>query len=486
MGWWRAVPLLLVSCAAGLLGPVRVEAGCPAGKGKTYEVGPGGKLQRLADVPWDRLGAGDRVLVRWRREPYREQILLSARGTAEQPVRVCGLAGPRGELPVVTGEGARTARGLGLPHAATQERGIVIFSLRGGQRWGVKPSHVVLEGLEVRGAHPRFTFRDDKGRARSFRDNAAAVFIERGEHITVRNCTITDSANGLFVASGDSEEVLSRDIVVEGNYIHGNGVADSYYEHNAYTEAAGMLFQRNRFGPLRPGAGGNALKDRSAGTVIRYNWIEGGAHLLDLVEPEDSVKLTRADPRFLRTYVYGNVLINRPDDGPKLVHYGGDNGNTEIYRKGTLYFFHNTVVVRGDELTRWGTALLRLETEDESAEVSNNVVYREGSTHLFLLHGEGRLRLGRNWVSEGFEPRQKHGRLAIAGLGELIAGQGSPFVDLRGGDLRVRPGCDAARAGAPLPTALPTEHRPTRKYVVHQGEEPRAGQAGQVLLGALD
>src|SRR5207244_3168930 len=101
----------------------------------------------------------------------------------------------------------------------------------------------------------------------------------------------------------------------------------------------------NHFGPLRAGSLGNNLKDRSAGTVIRYNWIEGGAHLLDLVEPEESYKIASQDPRFQRTYVYGNVLINGPTDGNNLVHYGGDNGTVNEYRKGALYFYHNTVFI---------------------------------------------------------------------------------------------------------------------------------------------
>lgn len=485
MNWWRVVPLLAVACATG---PVRAEAevaACPAGKGDTYEVGPGSKRQRLADVPWTDLGAGDRVLIHWRPEPYREQMLLSTRGTASQPVRVCGVPGPKGELPVLTGENAQTVRSLRLPHVETQERGIVIFSLNDEQRWGEKPAHIVLQSLEIRGAHPRFGFVTHKGERRAFRANAAAVFVERGEHITVRNCTITDSANGFFVASGGSEEVMSREIVAEGNYIFGNGIADSYYEHNAYSEAAGMVYQHNHFGPLRPRAGGNALKDRSAGTVVRYNWIEGGAHLLDLVEPEDSYVLTRADPRFGHTYVYGNILINRPDDGVKVVHYGGDNGNEQIYRKGTLHFFNNTVIVRGDQLVRWGTSLFRLETDDESADVRNNVFYREGSTHLFLLMAEGRLRLGPNWISAGFGERHKSGRVAVEGIKNLIVGQGSPFVDLAHGDLRVRPGSDAARAGA-VPVDVPTQYRTERQYVPHQSDAPRPVHAGQIWLGAAD
>src|SRR5262249_15817069 len=152
-----------------------------------------------------------------------------------------------------------------------------------------------IEGLEVRGgyhgdnARPN-TYTDFKGQKRTYSHNAASIFVERGEHIVIRNCTITGSGNGLFVASGDSEAVQSPHILVEGCYTHGNGNVGRDREHNVYTEAIGIVFQNNRFGRLRPGSKGLNLKDRSAGTVVRYNWIEGGARLLDLVEPQESAK----------------------------------------------------------------------------------------------------------------------------------------------------------------------------------------------------
>jgi hypothetical protein len=61
-----------------------------------------------------------------------------------------------------------------------------------------------------------------------------------------------------------------------------------------------MVYQFNHFGPLRANCPGNNLKDRSAGTVIRYNWIEGGNRQLDLVDAEDSAEL-RNHPSYSRT-----------------------------------------------------------------------------------------------------------------------------------------------------------------------------------------
>ena len=185
-------------------------------------------------------------------------------------------------------------------------------------------------------------FTDDSGNVRAYGNNAASIHIERGENIIIRGCIIRDSGNGLFASSSDTE--VARDILIEGNYIHGNGNVGRIYEHNVYTAGIGMTYQWNRFGPLLEGAGGNNLKDRSAGLVVRYNWLEGGNRQLDLVDAEDSVQI-RNDPAYGQTYVYGNILIEPEDAGNKqIVHYGGDSGQTSWYRKGTLHFYQNTLV----------------------------------------------------------------------------------------------------------------------------------------------
>jgi len=307
---------------------------CAQGEGKTYEVGEGKKYTSIGAVPLEKLGAGDSVLIHWRAEPYREKVLLSSSGKKGAPILICGVPGPNGELPVITGENATTRKQSIYPYPPTQERGLVILTVRKPYQWGDKPSWIVLQNLELRSAYRGDdeknlkTFTDGEGKQRPYSTNSASIFVERGEHVTVRNCIIHDSAYGLFVASADTEEVLSREILVEGSYIYGNGTTNVDRRHNVYTEAAGVIFQGNRFGPQRPGARGNQIKDRSAGTIVRYNWIEGGAHLLDLVEPEEALPMLRKDERFHTTYVYGNVFISGPRDGSSMIHYGGDNGMT--------------------------------------------------------------------------------------------------------------------------------------------------------------
>jgi hypothetical protein len=80
-----------------------------------------------------------------------------------------------------------------------------------------------------------------------------------------------------------------RQTVVRGNYFYDNGSPDSYLEHQSYTESDGVVYEYNHFGHMRAGARGSQLKDRSAGTIVRYNYIEGSPSgwMLDLVEPEN-------------------------------------------------------------------------------------------------------------------------------------------------------------------------------------------------------
>ena len=185
-------------------------------------------------------------------------------------------------------------------------------------------------------------------------------------------------------------------MTISHNYIYNNGIENSIYHHNSYTESLGIVFEYNRYGPLRSGAGGNNLKDRSAGTVIRYNWIESGNRQLDLVDTD----YFEAQASYRSTFVYGNLLIEPDNAGnSQVIHYGGDSGETEKYRKGTLYFYNNTVVsTRTDN-----TTLIRLSSNAESADVRNNVIEAtSGGDYLAVFGGQGDVTLYDNWLSNGW------------------------------------------------------------------------------------
>jgi len=297
--------------------------------------------------------------------------------------------------------------------------------------------------------------------------------VEKGDHITVRNCVLEDNGNGLFVAAATS------DMTIEGNYIFGNGNVGSIYEHNTYTAARGILYQFNRFGPLCSGCGGNNLKDRSSGTLIRNNWIEGGNRQMDLVDAEDSMDLVN-DPGYLQTFVYGNILIEPDDGNSQIVHFGGDSGATTIYR-GTLYFWNNTVVS-----TRAGnTTLLRLSTNSQTAEVWNNIVYvTAAGNRLALSDSAGTLRYGGNLFKPGVVNSFSTLTGTVTNLGGNLSATSPGFVDLAGQDFNLAAASAARNAAATLPgatAAYPLDH----EYLKHQAQVPRIADAG-VDMGAFE
>ena len=438
---------------------------CPA---ETYSVGSGQPLANVRDVPWESLAAGDSVLIHWRPEPYYEKWVVCVRGTAEKPVVIHGVPNTSGDLPVIDGRNAVTR---GTLNYWNEPRGIVKI---GGANvpTDVMPAYITIENLHIRSGRPPFAYSGREGE-KGYANNAAAIFIEKGEHITVRNCILSDCGNGLFCAS------QSSDVVVEYNEIRDNGIENRIYEHNSYTEAAGITFQYNHYGPLREGAKGNNLKDRSSGTVIRYNWIEDGNRQLDLVDSGHSEQLN--DPAYRSTFVYGNIIIEGPDQGnSQIVHYGGDSRDLRRYRKGMLYFYNNTVVsTRTDQ-----TTLFRLSSLDESADVRNNIFYvTQAGERLAVSNRSGNIRLIGNWLNTGWVV--SHGDLVGRVSDELNGTGDAPgFLDLQTSSFRLDSESECLNFGTDL--ALDAiEHPVLREYRKHRSGVSRNRDA-KIDIGAFE
>jgi hypothetical protein len=441
---------------------------CAEASATVYEVGPARAYSTIGSVPWESLQPGDMVLIYWQPNAYREKWVICRQGTAASPIVVRGVPGPNGELPVIDGNGATTRTQLNFWN---QVRGLLKI---GGANVpaDTMPQYITIENLDLRSARPPYTFTAADGSTQSYVNNAAAVYIEKGQHIVIRNCIVHDSGNGLFVSAGGAP--WTQDILIEGNYIYDNGNVGSMYEHNNYSEALGITFQYNRFGPTKTGADGNNLKDRSAGLVVRYNWIEGGNRQLDLVDSD----YFSANLGYRTTFVYGNILIEPAGAGNRqIAHYGGDSGITSQYRKGTLYFYNNTVVsTRTDR-----TTLLRLSTNEERADYRNNIVYvtAAGNT-VSLVDQSGILDFSHNWMKPGYV--STFGTLdgTIHDDGTSILGTSPGFVDAAAQDFHLALGSAAIDAGMALPSAVLPANGVYREYVKHLSSEARPS------IGALD
>lgn len=454
--------------AALALSPVALHA-------TTFMVGPGQPYETPSAVPWESLQPGDIVLIHWRSTPYKDKWVIARQGAATAPIVVRGVPNTAGDLPVIDGNGATTR--LALDYWGEQRSVIKI----GGASIpaDTMPRYIVIENLDVRSARPPNTFVDDAGSTQSYVANAAAIWIEKGEHIEIRNNHIHDSGNGLFVSSADPN--VSRDILIEGNAIYDNGNVGSLFEHNAYTEALGITYQYNYFGPTKTGASGNNLKDRSAGLIVRYNWIDGGNRQLDLVETDSAT--IQSDIAYRQTFVYGNILIEPDAAGNRqIVHYGGDNGTTSKYRKGALYFYNNTLVsYRTDR-----TTLFRLSTNEERADVRNNLFYVTiAGTSLSLLDATGTLDLTHNWFKPGRVDTFGTLSGAIHDDGTSVVGSSPGFRDELNRNFRPAVGSTLVNAGAPLAAVLLPEPAISREYLEHQSNRSRSDD-GVIDIGAFE
>jgi hypothetical protein len=375
----------------------------PADFNQVLDVGPGHEFETPSDIEWENIYADTLIRIHWREEPYRDKWVINRSGGGSTPIVVLGVLGDNNEFPEISGDGAVTRPELDFWN---EDRAIIKI---GGGNPENDPGNIWIECLSIGHAKPGYSFTNAAGEQQEYASNAAAIYAEIGHDLHIRNCELYDAGNGLFTAW------QTQNVLVAGNYIHDNGILDSIYEHNSYTESRGITFEFNHYGPLCPGCLGNNLKDRSAGLVVRYNLIEDGNRQLDLVDTDHQEVLD--DPRYSTTLVYGNNLIEGPDQGNgQIIHYGGDSGNESWYRKGVLHLYHNTIV----SLREDNTTLLRLSSESESADVRNNIVHVTDETgNLAMSDGSGAMILTDNWLTAGWV--DTHGMLtgSVMDMGNL-------------------------------------------------------------------
>ncbi len=353
-----------------------------------YEIGPGKQYATPNDFPWESVNASTLIKIHYRKNPYKSKWVITARGSKTRPVVVLGIPDNNGNLPVISGKDATTRTELNFWN---EDRAVI--KLGGSSKPAGSPTWVYIQALDIRSGRKPFKFTNCKGNKSAYIDNASSIFIESGENIFINNCIIHDSNNGLFASSA------TKNIRIAGNYIYDNGKEGSYYQHNVYTESNGIIFEYNYFGSLRENCGGNNLKDRSCGTVIRYNWIKNGNYQLDLVDSSHSNIYNNAF--YKKTYVYGNILIESENQGnTKIVHYGGDSSKKAQYRNGNLYFYNNTVIS-----TRKGsTGLMGLSNDNCFAYIYNNIFYcTKGNGALSILEKNGSAIFKGNWIQANWK-----------------------------------------------------------------------------------
>lgn len=422
---------------------------------QVFHVGPGQTYASLGEVPWKTLGAGAKVSLHWRAAPYAEKVLLSTRGTAAAPIVLEGVPGPNGLLPVLDGTNAVAAANIGYAswYGDVMERSVIAVARNATQPSNFKPGYIVIAKLELTmsGAqNPMPSFVKPDGSTTTYYSSGGAIFLYGAEHVTVRDCVIHDTPNGIVAASGSSEDTLTRDLTIDRCWLYHAGKGGSYNGSNILTEGIGLTLQFSRLDRGLNGSNTPNVLDRSAGTLVRYNHIEGGANLLCLIEPTGASAAIVADPSFATTHVYGNILRNGGGDygtdGSTLVRYGGDWSSAANFRQGTLHFHHNTVVV---DSQRWSTTVCNLTLAAAQVVANNNVIHRakSGAGPFDIVNSGRTISLGRNWITSGYAV----GGTALTGTSLVLTGANPGFLNLATGDLRPAAGSPLVDAALALP-----------------------------------
>lgn len=393
--------------------PATACASAMQGTHATYNVGPGQTLTELTDVPWLSLQAGDVVNILYRSAPYRTKFGLRAQGTAQAPVVINGVTDASCNRPVVTGEQAVTAadaRKAGFGKEIEGAGLIQIYRSPTDPYDTFTPKYITIQNLKLTGAKAGKSYTNSAGAAANYDFFSAAIYAVRVHNLTVENCEITGNGLGVFTNTrGGTADDYSANVIIRRNRIYDNGNQGRYTEHNLYVQARHALYEGNFIGQA---FGGSSLKDRSSGTVIRYNKILASARALDLVETEEeNFSNVEADPLYPYAWVYGNIIINDNQlpagYAVNLTHWGFDN-NLAKSRAGTLFFYQNTLVNRVPQNVFWYVVPFQIGTDGHApsttkVEAASNIFWQQSNSEWRFLSNAGTLQfIGANYVPTGW------------------------------------------------------------------------------------
>ena len=412
----------------------------PTGSGTTYDVTTEAQMDA---VPWSALRPGDTVRIH-AGTVYHRQLLISTSGTDSQPIRICGVPDGNGNLPELNGANATAKPGSQFGTGAGDIQmygGITVYNYGAAYYGGANyPKNIIIEGLKLTGYNHGNTFTDlSTGLITAYSNGAACIRIQRGGKITLRGNDISGCGNGYFtMAKNGIESNITRDLLVEGNYFHGNGVVGDYLEHQNYLQAFGLVVQGNYYDYSLPGSPGGQLKSRSVQQFVRYNFFEPAARIIDLVEEQDDTPLVfpwvGLDPgelpftspsdvvanleAYQNQYIYGNIIHNTGNRATSwMVHGAADTGSQDTNYGGIVYFYNNTIYHSIPSNIAWRSGIfdfgpyqtaVSTHTVWPTARVTNNAIYLDSAvspsptTFFWNRYMADRIMLDKNWVSSSW------------------------------------------------------------------------------------
>ncbi len=470
------------------------------GSHATYNVGPGLSYTELTDVPWLRLQAGDVVNIYYRSTPYRTKFGLRAQGTASAPVVINGVTDSACNRPEISGANAATAvdsQAISFGKDI-QPLGLIQIYRLSTDPWDTfTPDHITIQNLKLTGAKNGNTFTNQAGVATSYDNFSAAIYAVRVHNLTVENCEITGNGVGVFTnTKGDAPDGYSANVIIRRNLIYLNGNVGRQTEHNLYVQARRALYEGNFIGQAY---GGSSLKDRSSGTVIRYNKILASARALDLVETEEETYTNlQQDPLYQHAWVYGNIIVNdyKAPAGyaVNLVHWSYDNTLSRS-RSGTLFFYGNTLTSNVPQSTFWYISPFQigrdgLANASSRIEASSNIFWQQSNAEWrFLSENAGSLQFtGRNYVPKPWYPTDPTKTANVQTAGATLISGNAAMLDASYVPQTLSPALDQGGVG---PSFTPAGANAPHLMLTHQyrdggGMVPRTTSGSAPDLGALE
>lgn len=328
------------------------RSACAAGEGFTFNVGPGKAYATLKDVPWLTLLPCDIVNIHYSSTPYKDIIYLASRGRHNKWITIQGVAGPNGEMPILDGTNAVMPKNTGAISGLDSAAMIIISTPSATavtRSSNYKPGYLHITGLKIRNARPPQKVTNLSGSTGTWGSFSAGISVYGAEKVAITKCDLGNNGLGIFANSTGDEWLQTRNLLIARNHFHGNGNVGSFSEHNAYTEGIGTIYEYNYFAPPVKGSNGDNIKERSAGVIFRYNYIEGGADLIALRDPEsnidhESVQIDTLEEKLVaNAFIYSNILVTRQYLQAIVGHGDGGMGTNKQPREGKLYFYNNRV-----------------------------------------------------------------------------------------------------------------------------------------------
>jgi len=486
----------------------------------TYDIGPSYPLTNLRDAPWASLNPGDIVNIHSKPGGYHEIIQVSRTGTAAQHIVIHGVPDPvTGALPILDGNGAVEDPATDWRNPVFGVLGVIVVSPRAtGYSYGnFHVSFIDIENLDIRNAVYGGTLVDKTGATQPWDGFACGIYIEWAHDLAVRGCEISNCCNGIFANSKNGAAQASARLLIEHNYFHDNSlpytvdptnpshlISNGYHEHHCYIESAGVTYQYNHFGQLRPNCHGVAIKDRSSGQIIRYNDFDmlEESNALALLDPQGGNGFIDTLPDYKDSFVYGNLMTVQSFVNPfGLVWWGAYNSGSgyPTQKRGVLHFYNNTIVNHDPRIVLFTlptTGYTGGAAVNETVDCRNNVFYSDTSVQSSVYttmtfssggatNGGGNITLGTNWISPGWQkdsPGHAYEGLLLGTnnlrVGDSIGANNPSFVNMATRDYHVLTGSNIIDGSTSLGVGDPP--------ILEEYASPQSSITRSVIGGALD